>query len=43
MLTSLRMLSLVCKCVFYRPQHNEKKGHSNFEILEVQKMKYISG
>ena len=24
MLTSLKVSSLVCKCVFYRPEHNAK-------------------
>ena len=33
------MSSLVCKCVFYRPQWNAKGGpmELNFEGLEMQK------
>ena len=26
MLTSLKVSSLACKCVFYRPEHNAKGG-----------------
>ena len=26
MLTGLKVSSLACKCVFYRPEHNEKGG-----------------
>ena len=26
MLTDLKVLSLACKCVFYRPKHNGKGG-----------------
>ena len=26
-LTGLKVSSLVCKCVFYRPKHNAKEGH----------------
>ena len=34
MLTGLKVSSLVCKCVFYRPMK------LNFEGLETTKMKY---
>ena len=39
MMTCLEVSSLVCKCVFYRPEHNAKDGpHGiNFEVLEMQK------
>ena len=45
MLTSLKMLLLACKRVFYRPEHNAKGGpmELNFEGLEMQKMKYNNG
>ena len=40
MLMGLKVSSLMCKCVFYRLEHNEK-GWSpmelNFEGLEMQK------
>ena len=26
MLTGLKVPSLACKCVFYRPEHNAKRG-----------------
>ena len=32
MLTGLKMLSLICKCVFYRPEHNAKRGHHGIEF-----------
>ena len=42
MLTGLKVSSLVCKCVFYRPEYNTKEGPMklNFEGLETTKMKY---
>ena len=48
MLTGLKVLSLACKCAFYRPQYNAKgRGEDlmelNFEGFEMQKMKYNSG
>ena len=41
MLTGLKVLSLVCKCVFYRPEHNAKRGplELNFKVLEMEKLK----
>ena len=39
-LTGLKVSSLTCKCVFYRPEHDTKEGpHEtmNFEGLEMQK------
>ena len=41
MLTGLKVLSLQCKQVFYRPKHNVKRGDRmelNFEGLEMQKL-----
>ena len=39
MLAGLKVSSLVCKCVFYRPEHNPKGDprQLNFEGLEMQK------
>ena len=41
MLTDLKVPSLACKYVFYRPEHNTKGGGDpmelNFEGLEMQK------
>ena len=39
MLTGLKMSSLECRCVFYRPENNAKRGpmELNFEGLEIQK------
>ena len=39
MLTDLKLSSLECKCVFYRPEHNAKGEpiELNFEGLEMQK------
>ena len=40
MLTGLKVPSLACKCVFHRPEHNEKGGDRmelNFEGLEMKK------
>ena len=43
MLAGLKVPSLACKCVFYRPEHNAKGGMGgegmelNFEGLEIQK------
>ena len=41
MLTGLKVSSLACKCVFYRPEHNAKgvPMEMNFEDLEMQKLK----
>ena len=43
MLSDLKVSSLTCKCVFYRPEHNSKGGtiDLNFESLEIQK--YTNG
>ena len=40
MLTGLKVSSLACKCVFYRPEHNAKgvPMEMNFEDLEMQKL-----
>ena len=45
MLTGLKMSSLACRCVFYRPEHNAKGEpmELNFEGLEMQKKKYTNG
>ena len=45
MLTGLKMLSLVCKCVFYRPEHNAKGRpmELNLKSPKYKKMKYIIG
>ena len=32
MLAGLKMSPLVCKCVFYRPKHNEKGGPHGIEF-----------
>ena len=32
MLTGLKVLSLVCTCVFYRPEHNVKGGTQQIEF-----------
>ena len=39
MLTGLKVSSLVCKCVFYRPEPNAKGGFPelNFDGLKMQK------
>ena len=40
MLTGLKVLSLTCKRVFYRPEHNAKGDDPmelNFKDLEMQK------
>ena len=39
MLTGLKVSSLACKCVFYRPDHDAKEGpmELNFEGLKMQK------
>ena len=39
MLTDLKVPSLACKCVFYRPEHNVNKDpiELNFEGLEMHK------
>ena len=41
MLTSLKLPSLVWKCVFYRPEHMQKEDpmELNFEGLKMQKGK----
>ena len=40
MLTNLKMLSLACKCVFYKPEPNAKGGSHelNFDGLIMQKL-----
>ena len=47
MLTGLKMLSLTCKCVFYRPEHNAKGRAGGIEFTRSsnakKKMKYING
>ena len=37
MSAGLKVSSLACKCVFYRPEHNVKGKELNFEGLEMQK------
>ena len=40
MLTGLKFSSLACKYIFYRPEHNAKRGdliELNFEDIEMQK------
>ena len=39
MLTGLKVLSLLCKCVFYRPEHNAKGASHEFNFggLKMQK------
>ena len=32
MLAVLKVSSLACKCAFYRPQHNAKKGPDGIEL-----------
>ena len=32
MLTSLKVSSLACKCVFYRSEHNAKEGPHGIEF-----------
>ena len=32
MLTGFKVLSLICKYVFYRPEHNAKWGLEDFEM-----------
>ena len=32
MLTSLKVSSLACKCVFYKPEHNAQWGPHNIEF-----------
>ena len=41
----MKGLSLVYKCVFYRPEHNIKVGSHefNFDGLIIVKLKYING
>ena len=39
MLADLKVSSLACKCVFYRPKHNEKWGNSWNWLLKVLKCK----
>ena len=38
-LTGFKVSSLVCKCVFYRLEHNTKRGPHGieFEVFEMQK------
>ena len=44
MLTDLKVSSLACKCVFYRPEHNTKGGPLETEFGRScnAKMKYIN-
>ena len=39
MLTGLKVSSLACKCVFYRPENNAKRDpmELNFKIIKKQK------
>ena len=39
MSTGFKMSSLVCKYIFYRPEHDAKwdPGELNFDILEIRK------
>ena len=44
MLKGLKVSSLVCKCVFYRPEHKQRDAMElNFKVLEMQNMKYTNG
>ena len=36
MLTGLKVSSLTCKCVFYRPEINAKGGPHGLEGLEIK-------
>ena len=38
MLTYLKVLSLVCKCVFDRPQHDVKGDHMELNLEQMKKM-----
>ena len=38
MLTCLKVLSLVCKCVFDRPQHDVKGDHMELNLEQMKKM-----
>ena len=42
MLAGLKVLSLVCKCIFYRPEHNAKREPHEIEFRRSwdEKMKY---
>ena len=33
MLTGFKVPSLICKCVFYRPEHNSKSGPHEIDFL----------
>ena len=39
LLTSLKVSTLVCKCVFYRSEHNAEQDlvELDFELFEIQK------
>ena len=39
MLTGLKMLSLTCKCVFYRPEHNAKGRAGGIEFTRSSNAK----
>ena len=43
-LSGLKVLSLACKCVFYRAKHNAKGEpmELNFEVLEVEKWNILT-
>ena len=45
MFTGLKVSSLVCKWIFYRPEHNAKEGPQETEFWKSlnAKMKYING
>ena len=39
MLTTLKVSSLACKCIFYRPEQNAKEGPHGTEFFKVLKCK----
>ena len=41
MLTGLKVSSLTCKCVFYRPEHNTKEGPHEIEFSSHYNAKMI--
>ena len=45
MLTGLKVSTLSCKCVFYRPEHNAKgeRNEIEFSRFSKAKMKYANG
>ena len=43
MLTGLKVSSLTCKCVFYRPELNAKAGPHVIEFFSGLEMKHTNG